>query len=1151
MTFDSGAQISVVPIELVKQEELTGETSKCKGAFSKQEWSEGKVANVTFHVGTEVFQSRALAVPGEEMDWTAILSVDISDLDTVVKISRMTREKENLPEADIHYLPPRLLNGQVQGAVLVSEGEVVEKEEQCVEVEQVTHEESKPVEPVSEHAKVEAEVAEVSEQVLVGEVEVPSVSEEAEGDAQGGSADTGEIDTITIDSIISDTPRTKLAQLTVTDPTLKTARALADKQAEGYHWEESLLFRSRLDEWGVNVKQLCLPQQYRSQCLTLSHEKFGHLGRNKMMNHLRKLFYWPSMSIDVAKHCKSCSVCQKHTKQNPKVLPMQEREVVTVPSERVCVDLVGPFPKAKGGFQFLLTYVDMATRWPEAIPLRKTTTQVIIAQLKRIFCRNGFPTTLVSDNGPQFTSAQFKKFLKSQGIQHVTASPYHPQGNGVVERLHGTLNSIIAKSVEKKGNWAEVVPMCLYFVRCTPNHSAGVSPFLLKHGWEPVTPLQLLYKSWVQTSLGEINLEEWIIENSERVQGLREKAVVNYKECSAVRKEKWDAQSKPREFQKGDKVLMRKSGINLKLSESWLGPYHVVKKNTPLSYKIDTGSRVINSVHIQLLKQFVQRDEALLVKRITTVLEPDTDSDSMDQQYSEVIVSGKVEDPDREADIQQWLDEFSTTVTKEPGLISLTEFGIDTGDSPPIAQRPYNTPLALRDSVDSELDWLLEKGYIRESTSQWASPIVTVRKPDGSARICVDFKRINAVTTPLPFYMPRVEEVLEQVGRSRVISKLDLSKGYYQVPMVVADIPKTCFMCHRGKYEFVRMPFGVRNAPAVFQALMTKILAGCKGFASPYMDDIIIYSTSWKEHKQHVRSVLKCLKEAGLTANPKKCCWGGKVMDFLGHRVGDGSMTIPDKRVEALRTYTRPTTKKGLRSFLGAVSFYRRYVQLLAKDTAVLSPATSKLAPAKVSWTGDMESAFHHICESVSNYCILTIPLPEDTMSIVTDASGSGIGGVLQVMRKGEWEAAAFYSRQTRGPEQRYSATELEALALVETVRNFGYYLYGKKFVAYTDHKPLLSLLVSDRLNGRLRRMGMKLQHWLVTIEYVPGEENGLADALSREERQRTEDETATKNERQSGVGGCGGATPTYVQQEECQSENSNREYPGQEDVNN
>ena len=150
-----------------------------------------------------------------------------------------------------------------------------------------------------------------------------------------------------------------------------------------------------------------------------------------------------------------------------------------------------------------------------------------------------------------------------------------------------------------------------------------------------------------------------------------------------------------------------------------------------------------------------------------------------------------------------------------------------------------------------------------------------------------------------------------------------------------------------------------------------------------------------------------------------------------------------------------------------------------------------------------MDTAFTHICESMSNTCILTIPLPEDTMPLVTDASGSGIGGVLQVKRDGEWEAAAFYSRQTRGPERRYSATELEALALVEAIRHFSYYLDGRASVAYTDHRPLCYLLSSDRLNWRLRRMGMKLQVWMVDIQYLPGTDNGLADALSRGEKRR------------------------------------------------
>ena len=218
---------------------------------------------------------------------------------------------------------------------------------------------------------------------------------------------------------------------------------------------------------GENVEQLCIQREMFkvSSC---------HPGRNKVTDHIRKNFFWPFLMSDVAQHCRSCETCQKISKQHPKVLPMQEREVVTIPSERVCIDLVVPFPTAKEGYQFLLTYIDMATRWLEVIPLRKTTTRIVIDQLKYIFSRNGFPTTNVSDKGPQFTGKMFGKFLRDKGIEHVKSSQYHPQGNGVVEDAQ----KVELCHLEKKGNWAEIVPMALYFLRCTPNRSAGISPFL-------------------------------------------------------------------------------------------------------------------------------------------------------------------------------------------------------------------------------------------------------------------------------------------------------------------------------------------------------------------------------------------------------------------------------------------------------------------------------------------------------------------------------------------------------------------------------------------------------------------------------------------------------------------------------------------------
>ena len=200
-----------------------------------------------------------------------------------------------------------------------------------------------------------------------------------------------------------------------------------------------------------------------------------------------------------------------------------------------------------------------------------------------------------------------------------------------------------------------------------------------------------------------------------------------------------------------------------------------------------------------------------------------------------------------------------------------------------------------------------------------------------------------------------------------------------------------------------------------------------------------------------------------------------------------------------------PTTKKGLRAFLGSIGFYCRYVEQLASQTAILTPLTTKQAPHRVEWTEEGKCAFKTICTTISNACSLCIPLPNDIFSLVTDASGLGIGGVLQFKQEGQWEAAAFFSRQLRGAEQRYSATELDALALVATIQHFGYYLYGTCFVVFTDHKLLEQLTTSKRLNPRLRRMAFKLQHWLLQIVYLPGRDNTMADALSREERRDRE----------------------------------------------
>ena len=910
----------------------------------------------------------------------------------------------------------------------------------------------------------------------------------------------------------------KLREDTITDESLKTMRNLADKKHQGYSWKSGLVIRERLDDLGRVKKQICIPTSQRHHLMTLAHKKFGHSSRNSVVKHITKSFYWPTLWKHVRMHVQTCDTCQRVTKKNPKKAPMVAMEIVTVPFERVSIDLVGPLPKSRGGFQYLFTYIDNASRWPEAEPLRSITSKSVIKAFETICLRNGFPRTVISDNGTQFCSNEFKKFCQQHNIQTIKTSPYRPQSNGLVERMHATLTSMINKlSKTNQGFWHEITKLALYFIRMTPSSATGFSPYMIVHGWEPASPLEVVKEGLLEESLEDVDVTTWVRENMERVESVADSIVERQTKVTKHRKKERDKYSKEREFEQGTQVLYRTPGMNAKLTDAWEGPYIIDKKLGPVTYSLlIRGHKKKRVVHVNTLKEYSER----AIRKITTVLEDDNEDDEITNTNDKLKLVIGDNEAGRQADIQLLRDEFCETLREEPGTTELTSFKINMGEAQPISQRPYMTANSLKKAVEEEINWMLERGFIEESCAEWSSPIVTVKKPNGKISICVDYRKLNAVPTPIPFYMPRIEEVLEATGQATVISKMDLSKGYYQVKVCPEDRDKTTFVCHRGKFKFTRMSFGVCNAPAIFQTLMEMVLKGLGAFCKVYMDDLIIFSNTWKEHVTHIREVLEALRAAGLTANPAKCEWGGQQLQFQGHIIGSGEMSIPKARIESLKAYVKPITKRGLRSFLGPISFYRKFAKDLARYTARLTPSTSKSAPPKVNWTDSMDNAFSSICELMCTNTKLVVPLPSDNLSIVSDASGLGIG----VERDRDWVAAAYYSRQTKGAETRYSATELEALALVETIVHFSYYLYGHEFHAYTDHHALLSLKHSERLNGRLKRLDLKLQPWRVIIEYLPGKDNQLADALSRQEWRHNEPDKISSGaggpETSSGAGG-------------------------------
>ena len=251
---------------------------------------------------------------------------------------------------------------------------------------------------------------------------------------------------------------------------------------------------------------------------------------------------------------------------------------------------------------------------------------------------------------------------------------------------------------------------------------------------------------------------------------------------------------------------------------------------------------------------------------------------------------------------------------------------------------------------------MLELGAVQPSSSPWASPVVLVEKKDGDVRFCVDYRKVNQVAKFDAYPMPRVEDVLEEVGPAKYITTLDLARGYWQVPMADESKEKTAFTTPFGLYEFNVMPFGLHNAPATFQRLMNQVLEGCQGFAQSYIDDVVVYSRSWEEHLQHLHKMLSCLQQTGLSLKLPKCQFGLNKVHYLGHVIGNGEVLPDPRKVEAVKNFKRPETKTEVNSFIGLTSYYHKFVPDYATiATSLTNLLRKKQQPEKVTWTSECE----------------------------------------------------------------------------------------------------------------------------------------------------------------------------------------------------
>ncbi|KAL7643866.1 UNVERIFIED_CONTAM: hypothetical protein RMT77_005872 [Armadillidium vulgare] len=427
---------------------------------------------------------------------------------------------------------------------------------------------------------------------------------------------------------------------------------------------------------------------------------------------------------------------------------------------------------------------------------------------------------------------------------------------------------------------------------------------------------------------------------------------------------------------------------------------------------------------------------------------------------------------------------------------------IETGDSPPVFARARRLPDDKLKAAKAEFDILLKSGIIRPSKSSWASPLHLVpKKTPGTWRPCGDFRALNNITKQDRYPIPNIQSLSQRLHHSTIFSKIDLQRAYHQIPIRPDDVEKTAVITPFGLFEFLSMPFGLKNAGATFQRVMDSIFRDLP-FVFTYLDDCLIFSNSKEEHETHLKQVFQLLQENSFKISLEKCEFFRTSLTFLGYKVSSEGLTPPSEKKEAITAFPLPPDSAALRKFLGMIGYYRRFIPNFAKIIFPLSEK-AKLHPKdkQLSWTEEEIATFQEIKEALQNATTLPFSLPNVThLQLVTDSSQTSIGAALHQMIDGQPVPVDFYSKKLSEPQRKYSAFDRELLAAYYSVLHFKHILEGRTVTLCTDHKPLVSAFYSKNpaKSDRQQRHLSVLNEYITSMHYIRGEDNIVADTFSR-----------------------------------------------------
>jgi len=871
------------------------------------------------------------------------------------------------------------------------------------------------------------------------------------------------------------------------------------------------------EDWQIS-HQIVLPQKLQEEVLALAHASpmAGHLGVNKTYHKILTHFYWPKLKRDVAQFCRTCHICQVVGKPNQTipVAPLKPIPACGEPFNDILIDCVGPLPKTKSGNKFLFTIMCKSTRFPEAIPLRNIKAPKIVDALVKFFTFVGLPKSVQSDQGSNFMSGVMQQVVCQLGIKQYKSSAYHPESQGALERFHQTLKNMIrAYCTQYQSDWDQGIHLLLFAAREAVQESLGFSPFELVFGRTVRGPLKLLKESWLADDPPDSLLDQ-VSSLRNRLMSATELAQQNLKNSQGKMKTWYDKKARDRSFRVGERVLVLLPIPQHPLQARYCGPYVVTKKIGELDYVIATPDRrkAKRLCHVNMLKKYHGKETdsvvaaACVIQHVSEVEQEEVLSEDDGRvvfRNSDVLCNMKEKlshlcAPEGE-EMAALITEFSDLFSDVPGRTSCVHHHVDVGNATPIKQNPYRVNPRKLEFLKKELDYMLTNDIIEPSQSNWSSPCLLVPKSDGTYRFCTDYRKVNTVTKSDSYPIPRVEDCIDRIGCAQYVSKIDLLKGYWQVPLTATAKEISAFVTPEGFYQYKVMPFGMKNSPATFQRLINRITENFEG-CEAYIDDIVVFGSTWEQHLQRVRELFHRLRAANLTVNLVKSEFGHAHVTYLGHVVGQGQVKPVDAKVEAIIKYPTPTTRKELMRFLGMAGYYRKFCRNFA---SVCEPLTNLLKKSHVfEWSVNCKKAFETIKSLLVSAPVLATPDFDKPFILTVDASDVGAGAVLlQEDGNGVDHPIGYFSLKFNPAQRIYSTSEKEALALVYALQHFDFYINPAQYPirVYTDHNPLVFLNKVRTKNQRLWRWSLALQAYDLDIRHIAGKDNVLADALSRD----------------------------------------------------